>query len=335
MSDEDLETLEQVACPSAGACGAQFTANTMATVSSRRSASRQPHSAGAPSCPTNSATASAPRRRASKGPGARQGEPASPHDQLTRKALENSAAVVAASGGSTNAARSPAPPSRMECGIAFDLFDVAEIFKPTLTSPVRRNLGGRYVAQRFGRSWWHSVADEDPAGSPWFMPWRLLDRDYLASTMAEELLKRGVVWNLSRDVVRAAGPAGQRRRISAAVVWIAAAPALRCRSRKSPALENPEGFAGPGAAVSTARRPASRPSEHRKYERRRHGRDRRYEGTEAAVPACGRCSPPRRRSTARGRAARSRFIADGRFSGATCGFCVRPCAGPEAASGGT
>jgi dihydroxy-acid dehydratase len=33
MSDEDLEELEQVACPSAGACGAQFTANTMATVS--------------------------------------------------------------------------------------------------------------------------------------------------------------------------------------------------------------------------------------------------------------------------------------------------------------
>ncbi len=47
MSDEDLETLEQVACPSAGACGAQFTANTMATVSEAIGLAL-PYSAGAP-----------------------------------------------------------------------------------------------------------------------------------------------------------------------------------------------------------------------------------------------------------------------------------------------
>src|SRR4051794_26734120 len=47
MSDEDLATLEQVACPSAGACGAQFTANTMATVSEAIGLAL-PYSAGAP-----------------------------------------------------------------------------------------------------------------------------------------------------------------------------------------------------------------------------------------------------------------------------------------------
>ena len=47
MSLEDLDELEQVACPSAGACGAQFTANTMATVSEAIGLAL-PYSAGAP-----------------------------------------------------------------------------------------------------------------------------------------------------------------------------------------------------------------------------------------------------------------------------------------------
>src|SRR5262245_66680079 len=47
MSDEDLDEIERVACPSAGACGAQFTANTMATVSEAIGLAL-PYSAGAP-----------------------------------------------------------------------------------------------------------------------------------------------------------------------------------------------------------------------------------------------------------------------------------------------
>src|SRR2546429_9475479 len=47
LSDEDLGEMEQVACPSAGACGAQFTANTMATVSEANGLAL-PYSAGAP-----------------------------------------------------------------------------------------------------------------------------------------------------------------------------------------------------------------------------------------------------------------------------------------------
>src|SRR5258708_8832550 len=53
-----------------------------------------------------------------------------PRDIVTRRALENAAAVVAASGGSTNAALH-LPAIAHECGIKFDLFDVAEIFKKT------------------------------------------------------------------------------------------------------------------------------------------------------------------------------------------------------------
>src|SRR3954463_3968090 len=68
-----------------------------------------------------------------------------PRDIVTRKALENAAAVVAASGGSTNAALH-LPAIAHECGIEFNLFDVAEVFKRT---PYVADLkpGGRYVAK--------------------------------------------------------------------------------------------------------------------------------------------------------------------------------------------
>src|SRR5438309_3191539 len=98
MSPEDLEALEQVACPSAGACGAQFTANTMATVSEAIGLAL-PYSAGAP----------APyelRDRFCTIAGEQVmdliAQQLRPRDIVTRKALENAAAVVAASGGSTN-----------------------------------------------------------------------------------------------------------------------------------------------------------------------------------------------------------------------------------------
>src|SRR5262250_2318851 len=140
MSDEDLDELEQVACPSAGACGAQFTANTMATVSEAIGLAL-PYSAGAP----------APYEIRDKFC-VLAGEMIMdllaknirPRDIVTRKALENAAAVVAATGGSTNAALH-LPAIANECGIKFDLFDVAAIFKKT---PYIADLkpGGKYVA---------------------------------------------------------------------------------------------------------------------------------------------------------------------------------------------
>src|SRR5467141_3076963 len=98
MSDADLEVLEQNACPSAGSCGAQFTANTMATVSEAIGLAL-PYSAGAP--------APYEIRDAFCTVAGEQimnliVERIRPRDIVTRKALENAAAVVAASGGSTN-----------------------------------------------------------------------------------------------------------------------------------------------------------------------------------------------------------------------------------------
>jgi dihydroxy-acid dehydratase len=112
MSDADLDEIERVACPSAGACGAQFTANTMATVSEAIGLAL-PYSAGAP----------APyeiRDAFCMTAGEKVMELIAlnirPRDIVTRRSLENAAAVVAASGGSTNAALH-LPAIAHECGI--------------------------------------------------------------------------------------------------------------------------------------------------------------------------------------------------------------------------
>src|SRR5213083_321992 len=112
MSDADLDDLEQHACASAGACGAQFTANTMATVSEAIGLAL-PYSAGAPApyeirdafCMTAGEQVMSLIR-----------DNLRPRDIVTKKALENAAAVVAASGGSTNAALH-LPAIANECGL--------------------------------------------------------------------------------------------------------------------------------------------------------------------------------------------------------------------------
>ncbi|MFB3135647.1 MAG: dihydroxy-acid dehydratase [Rhodospirillales bacterium] len=136
-----LHELEAVACPSAGSCGGQFTANTMACVSEAVGLAL-PGSAGAPA-PYDSRDAFA----------AQSGEQVMallargirPRDIVTRAALENAAVVVAASGGSTNAALH-LPAMANEAGIDFDMMDVCDIFRKT---PYIADLkpGGRYVAK--------------------------------------------------------------------------------------------------------------------------------------------------------------------------------------------
>src|SRR6185369_12166686 len=193
MSGADLETLEQVACPSAGACGAQFTANTMATVSEAIGLAL-PYSAGAPApyeirdafCMTAGEQIMELIKTGLR-----------PRDIVTRKALENAAAVVSASGGSTNAALH-LPAIAHECGIEFDLFDVAEVFKRT---PYIADLkpGGRYVAKDLF----------EVGGIPLLMK-TLLDHGFLhgdcitvtGRTIAENL--KSVKWNEEQDVVRPA-----------------------------------------------------------------------------------------------------------------------------------
>jgi dihydroxy-acid dehydratase len=141
MTDEELHELECVACPSAGSCGGQFTANTMACVSEAIGLAL-PGSAGAPA-PFESRDAyavesgKAVMRLLARG--------IRPRDICTREAFENAAVIVAATGGSTNAALH-LPAMAHEAGIDFDLFAVAEIFKRT---PYIADLkpGGKYVAK--------------------------------------------------------------------------------------------------------------------------------------------------------------------------------------------
>jgi dihydroxy-acid dehydratase len=142
MSDKDLHELECVACPSAGACGGQFTANTMACVSEAIGLAL-PHSAGAPA-PYESRDEYAAASGATVVELIKNGGPY-PRDIVTRKSLENAAAIVAATGGSTNAALH-LPAIAHEAGIEFSMFDVGEIFKKT---PYIANLrpGGKYVAK--------------------------------------------------------------------------------------------------------------------------------------------------------------------------------------------
>ncbi len=141
MSDEDLTELEKVACPSAGSCGGQFTANTMACVSEAIGLAL-PGSAGAPA-PYESRDAFA----FDSGRAVMEllKNKIRPRDIVTRKALENAAAVVAATGGSTNGALH-LPAIAHECGIDFDMHAVGEIFKRT---PYLADLmpGGKYTAK--------------------------------------------------------------------------------------------------------------------------------------------------------------------------------------------
>jgi len=140
-SEQQLRALEKVACPSAGACGGQFTANTMACVSEAIGLAL-PNSAGAPA-PYESrdhysiASGEAVMKLLEMNIRAR--------DIVTRKSLENAARVVACTGGSTNAGLH-LPAIAHEAGIDFDLDDVCDIFRDT---PYFVDLkpGGQYVAK--------------------------------------------------------------------------------------------------------------------------------------------------------------------------------------------
>ncbi|MEC7141015.1 MAG: dihydroxy-acid dehydratase, partial [Pseudomonadota bacterium] len=111
MNDEDLHLLECMACPSAGSCGAQFTANTMACVSEAIGLAL-PHSAGAPA-PYEIRDTYA--HKSGEAVMDLIGLNLRPRDIVTRKSLENAARVVAATGGSTNAGLH-LPAIAHECG---------------------------------------------------------------------------------------------------------------------------------------------------------------------------------------------------------------------------
>ena len=315
MSDEDLDELEQVACPSAGACGAQFTANTMATVSEAIGLAL-PYSAGAP----------APyeiRDRFCMAAGEQVMDLIArnirPRDIVTLKALENAATVVAASGGSTNAALH-LPAMAHEAGIKFDLFDVAAIFKRT---PYIADLkpGGRYVAK-----------DMFEAGGIPLLMKTLLEHGFLhgdcltvtGRTVAENLAS--VKWNPHQDVVR---PANDPITVTGGVVGIKGNLAEDGAIVKVAGLKNLK-FSGP-ARCFDGEEACFEAVTHRAYE------DGdvlviRYEGPKGG-PGMREMLSTTAALYGQGAGDKVALITDGRFSGATRGFCIGH-VGPEAAVGG-
>jgi dihydroxy-acid dehydratase len=315
MSKEELHFIEQIACPSAGACGGQFTANTMACVSEAIGLAL-PGSAGAPA-PYGDREQWAMKSGLAVMNLLRLG--IRPRMIVTRKALENAAMVVAASGGSTNAALH-LPAIAHEAGLDFDLHDVAEIFKKT---PYIADLkpGGRYVPKDL----YHI------GGVPVVMK-ALLDGGFLhgdcltvtGKTMAENLVD--VKFPTDQDVVRTTanpitvtgGVVGLRGNLApqGAIVKVAGMKRLR--------------FEGPARCFDTeeAAFAAVQKEDYKdgevlviRYEGPRGGPGmREMLSTTAAIYG-------------QGRGEKVALITDGRFSGATRGFCIGH-VGPEAAVGG-
>jgi dihydroxy-acid dehydratase len=315
MSDEDLLALEQVACPSAGACGGQFTANTMAMVSEAIGLAL-PYSAGAP----------APyevRDKFCYAAGEMVMELVArnirPRDIVTRKALENAATVVAASGGSTNAGLH-LPAMAHEVGIEFDLFDVAEIFKRT-PYIVDMKPGGKYVAKDLFEA----------GGIPMVMK-TLLDAGYLhgdcmtvtGRTIAENL--KNVKWNPDQDVVY---PATKPIKPTGGVVGLRGNLAPDGAIVKVAGLKMQK-FSGPARCFDTEQECFDAVNA------------RTYKDGEVLViryvgPKGGPGMPEMLSTTAalygQGSGEKVALITDGRFSGGTRGLCVGH-VGPEAADGG-
>ena len=315
MSDADLHELECVACPSAGSCGGQFTANTMACVSEAIGLAL-PGSAGAPA-PYDSRDAYAEASGETVMALLRRG--LRPRDIVTRQALENAAMVVAASGGSTNGALH-LPAIAHEAGIDFDLHAVAEIFKRT---PYIADMkpSGRYVAKDLF----------DVGGVPVLMK-ALLDGGYLhgdcltvtGKTIAENL--KDVALPKNQDVVRptsaplspTGGVVGLRGNLApqGAIVKVAGLKnqkfrgVARCFDREEDAFAAVEAKNYKPGEVIVIR-----------YEGPRGGPGmREMLSTTAAIYG-------------QGMGEKVALITDGRFSGATRGFCIGH-VGPEAAVGG-
>ena len=315
MSDEDLHELECVACPSAGSCGGQFTANTMACVSEAIGLAL-PGSAGAPA-PYETrdeyavASGKAVMDLIEKN--------LRPRDIVTRKSFENAARIVAASGGSTNAGLH-LPAMAHECGIDFTLEDVCEIFK---TTPYIADLkpGGKYVAKDMF----------DIGGVPVLMK-ALLDGGYLhgdcmtvtGKTIAENLkdvvfpTDQDVIYPVSNPITPTGGVVGLKGSLApdGAIVKVAGLHSLqftgtaRCFDCEEDALQAVLKQQVKEGEVVVIR----------------------YEGPKGG-PGMREMLSTTSAIYGQGLGEKVALITDGRFSGATRGFCIGH-VGPEAAVGG-
>jgi dihydroxy-acid dehydratase len=315
MSDDELHELECVACPSAGACGAQFTANTMACVSEAIGLAL-PGSAGTPA-PFESRDQYA--RASGEAVMKLIAQSIRPRDICTREAFENAAIVVAATGGSTNAALH-LPAMAHECGIEFDLFDVAEIFKKT---PYIADLkpGGKYVANDV-----HEIGGV-PQILKALLEGGILHGDCLTvtgKTMAENLAsvtfntEQKIIYPVSNPITPTGGVVGLKGTLApdGAIVKVAGLKNLkfrgpaRCFDREEDAFAAVEAGAYKDGEVLVIR----------------------YEGPKGG-PGMREMLATTAALYGQGAGDKVALITDGRFSGATRGFCVGH-VGPEAAVGG-
>jgi len=311
----EVHELEKVACPGAGACGGQFTANTMACVAEAIGLSI-PNSNMAPAPYTS-------REQVAHAAGVQVMELIArnlrPRDLCTRDAFENAARVVAATGGSTNAALH-LPAMASEAGIEFDLFDVAEIFK---TTPYIADLkpGGRYVAK-----------DMYEAGGVYMLMKTLLSGGFLhgdcmtvsGKTLGENIDE--VTWNPDQKVIYdvktpltpTGGVVGLRGSLApdGAIVKVAGMHRLQ--------------FEGPARcfdceeeAFAAVEQRAIREGEVIVI---------RYEGPKGG-PGMREMLSTTAALYGLGMGEKVALITDGRFSGGTRGFCIGH-VGPEAAEGG-
>ncbi|WP_114287679.1 dihydroxy-acid dehydratase [Candidatus Halocynthiibacter alkanivorans] len=314
MSDEELEILERVACPSAGACGGQYTANTMACVSEAIGLALM-NSSGAPA-PYESrdqygeASGRAVMNLIAKNIRAR--------DIVTKESLINAARVVACTGGSTNAGLH-LPAIAHEAGIDFDLFDVCDIFRDT---PYFVNLkpGGEYVAKDL----------YDAGGVPVVLrelqKAGLIYEDCMTAsgeTIGEELNKitrevdGKVIHSVATPISKTGGVVGLSGNLApdGAIVKVAGMS------------EEEQVFSGP-ANVFECEEDAFAAVQNREYK----------EGEVLVIRNEGPAGGPGMREmlattaalSGQGMGKKVALITDGRFSGATRGFCVGH-VGPEAA----
>jgi dihydroxy-acid dehydratase len=315
MTDEELHALECVACPSAGACGGQFTANTMATVSEAIGLAL-PGSAGAPAPYEDRDRFAVESGRAVM---ALVENRIRPRDIVTRRALENAAVVVGATGGSTNAGLH-LPAIAHEAGIRFTLDDVVEIMRRT---PYIADLkpAGKYVAFDVFRI----------GGIPVILK-ALLDAGLLhgdcltvsGRTMAENLqdvvfpTDQDVVYPVARAISQTGGVVGLKGNLASegAIVKIAGLKQLRfegtalcfdCEEDAFRAVQDRAYKAGDVIVI-------------------------RYEGPKGG-PGMREMLSTTSAIYGQGMGGEVALITDGRFSGGTRGFCVGHI-GPEAAVGG-
>ncbi|MGG7645300.1 dihydroxy-acid dehydratase [Rhodovulum sp. YNF3179] len=317
LSDKALDALERVACPSAGACGGQFTANTMACVSEAIGLALM-NSSGMPA-PYESrdqyaeASGAAVMELLEKNIRAR--------DVVTRQSLENAARVVACTGGSTNAGLH-LPAIAHEAGIEFYLDDVCEIFRDT---PYFVDLkpGGQFVAKDLF----------DAGGIPVVMKELrkagLIHEDCITASgnsIGEELDKIDreadgrVIYPIETPLTKTGGVVGLKGNLApeGAIVKVAGI-----------AAEN-QVFTG-AARVFESEEDAFAAVKAREYE----------EGEVIVIRNEGPAGGPGMREmlattaalSGQGMGKKVALITDGRFSGATRGFCVGH-VGPEAAQGG-